>query len=357
FGLGWDGSSLQGDGICDQDSVTFTITNIGSQMLAPGGVSIVEDNIMQIVNTNISLGPGQSQSWRVAGSGSTWLMKVYNNPSHPFVNEFGVVVEGCGVNAQGGITTGNANDISSQIDSATVSIDCQANRSGAARMGKEAVPVGLFNSHSISRTDEIEYYIRYRHDGTDTVGKVTIVDTLSPFLDPQSLVPGVGSHPYDYALLGGNIAVFNFQNLVLPPSRYDSLGSIILIKFRIAQMPNNQNGDTIWNWGGISLDGNLNFRSTDSTFHTIGDTLLFLWTEKPTPKSYILTYPNPFEDEVRFILGEQGFRDVKLEVYGLDGKLVRRVEEDFARELVMPRNDLKRGLYVFRVTSEGRNIG
>ncbi|MEM1000027.1 MAG: hypothetical protein AAGN35_23435 [Bacteroidota bacterium] len=358
---GWDGSELGGNIDClPTDSVRFTLENLGTgTMLAPGGVSVVEDNIMRFADPNILLNGGQADTLvTFPANGETWIMKVYNSPGHPVIQEYAIFIEGCGADSAQSASTGYATGISPQNDSATVSVDCRLGVDTLARLAKAAIPVGLGPLHIVELVDEVEYSIRYINQGADTVAKINILDTLSSLLDWSTVTTGVASHPYQFSQGPNGVLEWSFPDIDLPPDDDDRFGSVLMLKFRVAIDPDSANlGQTIFNTAWLIENNNLPGRPTNSTFHQLGPILTGIWEQKPHPLAKIIAYPNPFSERVNFALGGQYYSELRLELYGLDGRRLRVVDSRDGYALTLYRAGLAPGVYAFRITAEGRPIG
>jgi uncharacterized repeat protein (TIGR01451 family) len=133
---------------------------------------------------------------------------------------------------------------------------------------KIAYPAGCGDEHFISAQDTITYFLHFQNTGTGPAAVVTLADTLDPKLDINTLQVFDGSHPYRYQMFPGNILVFFFDPIVLPPSAEDAAGSNGFVSFRIAPKATVAPGDVISNKTDIYFDNNPPI-TTNTVFHTI----------------------------------------------------------------------------------------
>ena len=103
---------------------------------------------------------------------------------------------------------------------------------------------------------DLAYMIRFQNDGNDTTFNVTIRDTLSAFYDTRSLRFGASSHDYTVTLLDNNILEFYFEDVLLPPSEENLLGSQGFVKYEILLAEDLAVGTHIRNRAGIFFDFN-----------------------------------------------------------------------------------------------------
>jgi hypothetical protein len=106
----------------------------------------------------------------------------------------------------------------------------------------------------------LEYLIRFQNTGTDTAITVFILDTLSDFLDPASLELGATSHPCVVSMQtnaeGKTALRWQFDNIYLPDSNVNLLGSNGFVQFRISPKPNLPLGTQVYNDAAIYFDYN-----------------------------------------------------------------------------------------------------
>src|SRR5690606_29810614 len=113
---------------------------------------------------------------------------------------------------------------------------------------KIADPVGIDSLGYISpNTNHIEYTIRFQNTGNDTALTVIIKDQLDTNLNWQSLVPLSSSHQMSIDIDNSGVVTFNFNNIMLPDSGIDFLGSQGYIKYKIDLKSGITLGTSIYN--------------------------------------------------------------------------------------------------------------
>ena len=101
--------------------------------------------------------------------------------------------------------------------------------------------------------------IRFQNTGTDTAYRVVVLDTLSTYLDIETIRLGMSSHNYRFFVDGNEdfqVLRFEFENINLPDSTTDEPASNGFIKFKINQKANNAIGTLIKNSAAIYFDFN-----------------------------------------------------------------------------------------------------
>jgi len=105
---------------------------------------------------------------------------------------------------------------------------------------KSLMPIGKNAANTILQNDSVLLYtIRFQNTGNDTAFTVVVKDTLSPYLDPATIVPGASSHPYTFDLSGNGILTFRFDNIMLPDSNVNEPTSHGYFNYSIKQKKNN----------------------------------------------------------------------------------------------------------------------
>lgn len=354
---GWDGSELRATAWCQGDSVKLMIENIGDgAMGVPRNYHVTEDNIIGQPQP-VQLGIGQFIIETVAANGSTWGIHIPQTPNYPGYYITTASVEGCVTNPTDSFTVGLLISLPEDDLAPFLSIDCHPNVGSYDPNDKRVFPAGTEAAHYINDSISLEYHIRFQNTGTDTAFNVIIRDTLSTWLEPASLVPGASSHSYDFLMHTNNVAEFRFSNILLPDSGVNEPASHGFIKFRIDQKPGNTPGTLIENRADIYFDYNAPV-ITNTAFNTIGNSsMIFAVEESMTEAVTINVYPNPFQTEATIeVAGFEG-NSLLLEVFDLNGRLIRNEPGNASNKIYFQRNRLRSGTYLLRLSSNGKLIG
>ncbi|MCC6414185.1 MAG: hypothetical protein IT270_21220, partial [Saprospiraceae bacterium] len=193
---------------------------------------------------------------------------------------------------------------------------------------------------------------------TDTAFTVRIADTLSTWLDPASIVPGVSSHPYSWSLSGEGVITFLFENILLPDSSTNLAGSQGFVNFRIRQREQVPLNTVILNTAAIYFDFNTPV-ITNETRHTIGVDILndaHVPAKPLTAEVSVFVSPNPATDEAVFRLRRGAFQGHRVMVTDAFGRVVHRgtANGDSYRWRVQ---GLPRGWYAWQVLdAKGKQV-
>ena len=359
----WDMSSIVVGGYCENDSIKFFIRNVGNgNMIQPKLSFVVEDDVImfsepfQLPSTQETLIGLEGN-----GEGSTYRLIAQQSDGHPGVSFPTVAVEGC---AQGEYTTGFVSDFPEDDGDPFIAINVQEVSGSGLPIALRGHPTGYQDS-ILARNTDITYTISFRNDGTDTISRVVIRDTLPTNLDFTSLTFGPSSHPYNAQLYGNGILKITFEEIQLQPNgSAQEAQSRGFVTFRIAQKLDLPLESIIDNRAAVYFDY-VEPVVTNTVHHVIGCTDLFqegciTVNIDPTPEPAglkITVQPNPFANVATIkIDGPATGKTFNFEVYDITGKLVRsnRFTEnhfDFHRGGLAP------GMYLYRIQSEGSVLG
>ena len=262
----WDLSSLTIDAYCENDSVFFEITNIGSGDMTCFSPVRIYINGNAITLDSVQLASGEMASFVVAGGGQSWRIETDQHPLHPGNSQPNALVEGCG----GGGAAFSSFVNAMYIDDAdpVVDIYCGIVTGSYDPNDKTGFPLGINESNDILPNQQIEYLIRFQNTGTDTAFTVVIRDTLSANFDIFSVQSGVASHPYEFTISDSRAMEWTFNNILLPDSTTNEVGSHGFIKFTVNQLPDLAEETILENTAHIYFDFNDPI-ITNTSQHTI----------------------------------------------------------------------------------------
>ncbi len=357
----WDGASIKVDAQCLGDSIEFRIENIGMGDMSDSLEYIVVEEDLIYQRANFQINSGNSKTFYKTANGEFHRLEAEQSPGHPGNSMPSVFVEGCGENDNGEISLGFVNYYLLDEGDAFVSIDCQENVGSYDPNDKQAFPVGYGAPHFITDSTDLEYLIRFQNTGTDTAFNIVIRDAISPHLNIETLRPGAASHPYRYDIEPGNIAVFHFENIMLPDSNVNEAASHGFIKFNIEQKENNPIGTHIMNDAAIYFDFNEPI-ITNTVFHTIGEDFMGVVTSVITSSEAIESgvsvnvFPNPFDEYTQFEIKGEVPKELHLSVYDMMGREVFQQKAQRQQNITLYKNKLTPGIYVFRLMDEKQQL-
>ncbi len=323
-------------------------------MLESADYIVVEDAVM-LLTAPFQLGMGMSTQLAVPANGSTWRMEVPQVPFHPGLSMPSISVEGC--SAIPVYSTGYVSQFPTDDADPWIDIDCTETTAAVDPNDKQGFPLGYGPEHYIRPGTELEYMIRFQNTGTDTAFTVRIVDTLSSWLDPATIRPGVSSHPYQFNLTGPGIVEFLYENILLPDSNVNQAASNGFVKFSIYPKADAPLETLIENDAAIYFDFNEPV-ITNTTRHRLGENFVTVGLWQPErPQYQVLVSPNPMRETARLeVKGLVGGHPFHLQVFDLQGNIVLD-NTSYNSVFIIRKTDLAAGMYLFKIEQQGVLVG
>ncbi len=351
----WSGASIRVTGRCDADSVRFTIENAGAgNPVQPLKYIVIEDVILRNQETH-QTASGQAMTVSLPRNGATWRLVAEQAPHHPGRSYPTVAVEGC-VAAGTPFTTGVVTQFPEDENDLFEAIDVQESVSAVTDAPLlRGYPKGYGDSMYVTSTTQIDYLVRFENTSEDTVTRVVIRDTLSPWLLPETVEKGASSHPYELQVYDRGIVKIVIEDVILASSSSGSGTSGGFVQFRISQKPDNAPGTHIYNRA-VAYVGYDAPAPTEQTLHivegtTLTDFLVVTGVFGPTlPDVEVRVWPNPFADA--FVLEVAGAEETALQwqLSDVTGRPLRsgRFEQGHARITGL---HLPKGIYILTIRS------
>ena len=346
----WQNARIVTNAVCNTDSVRLSIQNIGqAATTAPINYTIIADDIV-ISRGQTNLNPNAKRIFAYAANGRTYRIQANQELNAPFSPTTTAVVEACGRNTMGGVSTGFVNAFDNDDKDSFLDIDCQVVRGAYDPNDKQGFPTGYGSKKMIEQNQDIEYMIRFQNTGTDTAFTVVLRDTLSPYFDVETVEFGGSSHAYSVDVIDKKVLTFTFNNIFLVDSFTNLAKSMGFVKFKIKQKKDVPLGTKINNSAGIYFDFNAPI-ITNQTMHTVGKNFILsaVVDKSFDNKTLVKIYPNPFSHEATFEIENGHFTEGgHFELYDAVGHQLRR-EKINGNQFVFQREALMSGFYFFRI--------
>ncbi|MFH0866181.1 MAG: T9SS type A sorting domain-containing protein [Bacteroidota bacterium] len=196
----------------------------------------------------------------------------------------------------------------------------------------------------------LEYTIRFQNTGTDTAFTVVIKDTLNENLNLSTLKTLSSSHPVSLSLANSNVLNFAFNNILLPDSNVNLLGSNGFVKYSVSTKPELTEGTEVTNNAYIYFDYNPPV-VTNTTLNTIG--VLTSISEIETTPDVAQVFPNPMNITATIkLISENTAGNSTLQIYDILGNLVLSKKENNTNEIIIYRGNLKQGIYFYKISND-----
>jgi uncharacterized repeat protein (TIGR01451 family) len=354
----WDGSSLVVSGECQRDSVKFRVKNVGRGNMNQATKAVVIQDILMIYQQPIRLNSGGELVVPVKNTGQTYRLIAEQSKDHPGRSYPTVAIEGCASDGQN-ISTGFVTQFPEDDQDNFIDTDVQeifGSITAAAQM--RGYPKGYRDS-LITANTEITYNIVFKNAGIDTVRRVVIRDTLSPYLDLSTLSIGASSHPYKFELTGNGVLKITFDNIeLLPDGSAGGTSNLGYLNFRVSQKPNNTTNTLITNRAAIYFNYDAPVQ-TNQVRHRVGTFPDFVVDVTPDPLLpngvTIKVSPNPLTDVAKFEIETDGriFDELTFTVYDAIGRRVS-TQSFSGNQFMYYRHQMTSGIYFYRLESRGQ---
>lgn len=191
---------------------------------------------------------------------------------------------------------------------------------------------------------ELTYTIRFQNTGTDTAFKVVVTDTILSKLKPESIRVISASHAFEFELDEGGIAVFTFDDILLPDSNVNEPASHGYVMLALKPEAGLAMNDVIENEASIFFDFNepIITNTAQTTIKVVSNISAY------TSQS-LLVFPNPVSDKVRVVWPFE--QPVVLNVLDMSGRQVfsARYTQPFAE---VDLGSMNKGMYIIQVATE-----
>lgn len=170
---------------------------------------------------------------------------------------------------------------------------------------------------TINADDILIYQINFQNVGNDTAYRVVIHDTISKHLDLSTFKIVSASHPYTAELHGSNMITWTFDDIKLPDSTENNVGSNGSVRYRIGQVSGNMQGTTITNNAAIIFDFNPAI-ITNTTKSIIPPPTS---VRHSSDESGMLLTPNPSRLETILTVANHSGQSANITIYDVIGKV------------------------------------
>jgi hypothetical protein len=214
-------------------------------------------------------------------------------------------------------------------------------------------PTGLGATGRIHKTtSDLDYTINFQNTGTAPAVNVVLVDTLSQYIDWNTIEMKATSHDCNMTIQNG-ILVAKYSGIMLPDSNSNEPESHGFLAYKAKLKPNLANGTKIENTAHIYFDFNEAV-ITNTTLNTID---FFLAIKDPSKENVTVTlYPNPFKTHTSIQLAEVNGRVLDLQIVDMLGKIVSTQTSDGNGLFKVERNNIAAGLYTYTISENGKKL-
>ena len=215
---------------------------------------------------------------------------------------------------------------------------------------KQVVPKGEGPQHLTPMGEKLFYHVRFQNTGNAPAEKVVILDTLDADLDLSTLRMLNSSHTFRALLQTDGVLRITFDNINLPDSGSDFLGSQGFVRFGIDHVQEAPEGTVLNNTADIYFDNNPAV-ITNTTLNTLTYGSLTMVRESDIADMGLLVFPNPSQGNATVRLSDEFVGRVDLQLFDLKGQLLQRISRR-SKTFLIERGDLPTGTYLLRAVDE-----
>lgn len=214
---------------------------------------------------------------------------------------------------------------------------------------KEVMPAGETNAGYIDpATPALTYTINFQNTGNYPATFVTLIDTLDYHLNFASLRTLSSSHNYTVEFVYPNIVKWHFDDINLPDSSVDMMGSQGYVKFEADILPDMPLNTTIENFADIYFDFNPPVRT-----NTVKNTLALPTSVTGIADAEIIyLYPNPATDALYLNISD--VKNISVIIYSIAGETVKTINNLNINKIDI--TGLTNGIYLYSIQKEGNRI-
>ncbi|HNQ13579.1 MAG TPA: T9SS type A sorting domain-containing protein [Bacteroidia bacterium] len=207
----------------------------------------------------------------------------------------------------------------------------------------------------VNKPPYLEYIIRFQNTGNDTAFFVKILNPIDTTrLDLSTINFVSSSHPVsniEYLYHERNLE-FRFDNILLPDSNVNVIGSNGFVRYNIRVKSNLMVGDEIRNYAYIYFDYN----------NPIQTNVAVTKIELPTDVEQIIEvhsnfiiYPNPAQSEINVLLTYSAKLPIYIELYDIIGKKIFS-KMSYSNKTSIDIKDLPKGVYIIDIGNTKRKF-
>ncbi|MCC6584587.1 MAG: T9SS type A sorting domain-containing protein [Chitinophagales bacterium] len=352
----YNGSYILASAKCLGDSIQLKIENKNAGMTQQKKYKVIEGNVMRMLQNYQLPQNGSVIVTLPADSGFTYRIIAEREDNFPVEKGDKFVTaafEGCRTDQSLNFSTGFYTQFSSYDGEPYRSLCCNVIIGSFDPNDKVAYPLGYALPHYLEANTNIDYQINFQNTGTDTAFKVVVVDTISGFLDINSIELNANSHKYTFERIDSNVIRFVFDNIKLVDSSTNERLSHGFVKFSIRQKNNNPLGTVIYNSADIYFDYNAPV-ITNKTYHTIGKDFiqvnLISGISSPGYKvKEVKIMPNPFREKTEIIVVGSQLKNPVLRLMDAEGRLVKTIPSYNNNSFIIQREDIAGGVYYYSI--------
>lgn len=332
------------------DSIQFLLRNRGgADMPTNSNYIVIEDDVM-LRQDVYQLRSGQTQTITLpSATNKTYRMEARQPASLPAIHADSLAWSfrrSCD-SLPSLYNTRYANEFYTGDVAPLAEYDVRAFDMSAAAIHQTALPVGYGAAQLIEQGTPLEYIINFQNTTSSFIPSISIVDTLSEFLDPTTFEPMASTQKYVWGMTDkGRVQIYCSTGM--------AVGEKGFFSFKIRPKSPLPLGTVIPNVAYVNL-GFAAPVATNVATHTIGNNFIRVLSNKLLYQfdNNLRIYPNPVGDRATFELMDSRWGVLQLDVFNELGQLVSSTRVEHQQRIDFERNNLAQGVYFYRLLCNG----
>ena len=185
-------------------------------------------------------------------------------------------------------------------------------------------PVVVYEDENYTLFDQtLEYTIRFQNTGTDTAFNIQVTDQLDQNLDWSTFIPVGSSHSYTVSINETGLVDFSFDNILLPDSSTNLVGSQGFVKYKINSKTGTLENTIIENTASIFFDFNPPIITNTTKNIMVSEFPFEVETENKETDLVFTFQPNPSNGTVNIDFELQEKQDWEIQLHNNLGELIQ----------------------------------
>lgn len=213
-------------------------------------------------------------------------------------------------------------------------------------------PEGDVQKSFVQTGQWLTYTIRFQNTGNASAINVRVENQLDSDFYISSLEIIGASHNFTWSLSNSNKLTFFFNNINLPDSGSNLMGSNGFVRYRIKGLPYLQVGDLITNNANIFFDFNLPVLTNTVTTTIVAPTGIY--SHAANNNNEFLVLPNPFINQLNVVVPNVLSKELQIRIVDLHGKTVYHQQHSVSQNQIITLElpVLPDGVYLLTAASE-----
>ena len=171
--------------------------------------------------------------------------------------------------------------------------------------------------------DDLHYTIRFQNEGNYKATHVVIKDTISSYLNANSIKIFSSSHNVQTQINRNNEVVFRFANIELPPQSENEARNQGFVKFKVSPVGNLPDNTTILNTAYIYFENNSPIVTNITENILVEELPSTAINETLASGLQVEVFPNPYNEKLHLTSNKSRF---SYTVYDVRGQMILKNE-------------------------------